>query len=241
MKSLFALLFAASFTSEKTPFASSENVKQFESNVTSTNSLLQKDSQATDILQAVTTKTKSRKTISLNFTFTVKNGEMEEIQKGKLKIKNNNYWYSIFGTEKISDGKSIAEVITEDKEVSITSTDFNDPDEFSPQEMFSIYEKGYKYRYMGKKTENGTTLDLIDLYPDADNTQPYRRITLFVNASSSEINKIELFHKTSAKVFVVNVDEAFYDLDINDDFFKCECERWPDKEGWDCDDQRNSK
>ena len=71
------------------------------------------------------------------------------------------------------------------------------------------------------------TLDLIDLYPDADNSQPYRRVTLFVNNSTHEIQKIELFHKTSAKVFSVTVNNATYDSTISDDIFKCECQRWP--------------
>ena len=241
MKSLFAVLFAASLSSEEIPSLSDGTSKETSSTVITATTTIQKDQQATNILNAVTTTTKSRKTIALNFTFTVKNGDMKEVQKGDLKIKDNKYWYSIFGTTKISDGKSIAEVITEDKEVSISSANFNDPDEFSPQEMFTIYEKGYKYRYMGQKTDNEVTLDLIDLYPDADNTQPYRRITLFVNVATNEIKKIELFHKTSAKVFSVIVDKAVYDTEIEDSTFKCECERWPEDKGWDCDDQRNSK
>ena len=241
MKSLFAVLFAASLSSEEIPSLSDGTSKETSSTVITATTTIQKDQQATNILNAVTTTTKSRKTIALNFTFTVKNGDMKEVQKGDLKIKDNKYWYTIFGTTKISDGKSIAEVITEDKEVSISSANFNDPDEFSPQEMFTIYEKGYKYRYMGQKTDNEVTLDLIDLYPDADNTQPYRRITLFVNVATNEIKKIELFHKTSAKVFSVIVDKAVYDTEIEDSTFKCECERWPEDKGWDCDDQRNSK
>jgi len=241
MKSLFALLFAASLSSEEISSSTNHSFKETSSTVTATNPKPQKDQQATNILNAVTITTKSRKTIELNFTFTVKNGDMEEVQEGNLKIKDNKYWYTIFGTTKISDGKSIAEVITEDKEVSISSANFNDPDEFSPQEMFTIYEKGYKYRHMGQKKDNGVTLDLIDLYPDADNTQPYRRITLFVNSISNEIKKIELFHKTSAKVFSVKVNKAVYDTEIEDNTFQCECERWPEDKGWDCDDQRNSK
>lgn len=244
MKSLFAALFAASLTSNEIPLTVDVNpVDHNTISTTVSNSLPipQKDPKATEILNKVTETTKSRKNITLDFTFTVKNGEMEETQTGKLKIKENKYWYEIFGTIKISDGISICEVITEDQEVSITDANFNDPDEFSPQEMFTIYERGYKYRYMGQQTENNVTLDLIDLYPDADNSQPYRRVTLFVNNSTHEIQKIELFHKTSAKVFSVTVNSATYDSTISDDIFKCECQRWPANKGWDCDDQRNAK
>ena len=244
MKSLFAALFAASLTSNEVSVSRDVTPVENKNNITEIKKappIPQKDPDATTILRKVTETTKSRKNITLDFTFVVKNGKMEETQKGKLKIKDNNYWYEIFGTIKISDGKSICEVITEDQEVSITDANFNDPDEFSPQEMFSIYEKGYKYRYMGKKTQNGVELDLIDLYPDADNTQPYRRVTLFVNTSTNEIQKIELFHKTSAKVFSVSINKALYDTEMSEEIFKCECKRWPSEKGWDCDDQRNSK
>ena len=244
MKSLFAILFAASLTSNNLPVETikTDNSKTLSevNNISSVTSP-QKDPEATSILNEVTKTTNSRKTITLNFTFTVKNGEMLESQKGDLKIKGEKYTYTAFGTTKISDGTSICEVVDEDKEVTITSANFNDPDEFSPQEMFTIYEKGYKYRHMGKKTINGVTLDLIDLYPDADNNQPYRRITLFVNTTTNEIKKIELFHKTSAKVFSVTVDKAQYDLEMPETIFKCECERWPEDKGWDCDDQRTAK
>ena len=177
----------------------------------------------------------SRKTIALDFTFDIKNGEVSDSQKGALKIKGNKYTYSIFGATKISDGIKIATVLKEDQEVTIGKVDFNDPDEFSPQEMFTIYETGYKYRYMSQKLVNGETLELIDLYPEAGNKQPYRRVTLYINNDTKEIKKIELFHKTSGKVFSVTVTKSAYDLDIKDSEFICECTRWPAPE-WDCDD-----
>jgi len=106
--------------------------------------------------------------------------------------------------------------------------------------MFTIYETGYKYRFMAEKTINGETLQLIDLYPEAGNKQPYRRVTLYINNVTKEIKKIELFHKTSGKVFTVTVTKSVYDLEINDSEFICECTRWPSPD-WDCDDTSNSK
>ncbi len=242
MKSLFALLFAASLNNNELPKEATPAISVAEpATITITNAAPQKDPKATEILNAVSVNTKSKKTISLDFTFTLKNGDMKESQKGKLIIKGEKYWYNIFGAEKISDGKSTADVITEDKEVTIGLANFNDPDEFSPQEMFTIYEEGYKYRYMGQKTINGVVLDLIDLYPEGGNPQPYRSITLFVNSQTNEIKKIELFRKTSPKVFAVEVNKVEYDKVIADDTFKCECERWPADKGWDCDDTSDSK
>ena len=96
MKSLFAALFAASLTSNEIPLTVDVNpVDHNTISTTVSNSLPipQKDPKATEILNKVTETTKSRKNITLDFTFTVKNGEMEETQTGKLKIKENKYWY----------------------------------------------------------------------------------------------------------------------------------------------------
>jgi len=238
MNSLFAVLFAASVSTAEIP---KEKIQPTTTAVQPVvNVAPQKDPKATTILNEVSVKTKSRKTISLDFTFDIKNGEVSDSQKGSLKIKGNKYTYSIFGATKISDGIKIASVLKQDQEVTIGKVDFNDPDEFSPQEMFTIYETGYKYRFMAEKTINGETLQLIDLYPEAGNKQPYRRVTLYINNVTKEIKKIELFHKTSGKVFTVTVTKSVYDLEINDSEFICECTRWPSPD-WDCDDTSNSK
>ena len=91
MKSLFAVLFAASLSSEDIPSLSDGTSKEASSTEITATTTIQKDQQATNILNAVTTTTKSRKTIALNFRFTVKNGDMKEVQKGDLKIKDNKY------------------------------------------------------------------------------------------------------------------------------------------------------
>lgn len=238
MKSLLALLFAASINNTELPVEEKKAVQP--NNNPTAIAAPQKDPKATEILNAVSTKTKSRKTIQLDFTFDIKNGEVKDSQNGTLKIKGNKYIYTIFGTTKISDGVKVASVVTADQEVTIGKVDFNDPDEFSTQEMFTIYESGYKYRYMAQKTINGETLELIDLYPEAGNKQPYRSITLYVNNTTKEIKKIELFHKTSGKVFTVTVNKSTFDQPVNDSEFICECSRWENDE-WDCDDSSDSK
>lgn len=238
MKSLLALLFAASINNTELPIEKNEVVIQNNNPVALT--APQKDPKATEILNAVSAKTKSRKTILIDFTFEIKNGDVNDSQTGTLKAKGNKYSYTIFGTTKISDGVKTASVMTADQEVTIGKVDFNDPDEFSLQEIFSIYESGYKYRYMAQKTINGETLELIDLYPEAGNKQHFRSITLYINNSTKEIKKIELFHKTSAKVFTITVNKSTFDQPINDSEFICECSRWS-SDDWDCDDSSDSK
>lgn len=255
MKSLFAAIFLAAFSNNETEVitkVTTPEVIETTSNVqplaivaptptpTKPLSPVQKEEKATQILDKVSANTKSKTTIKLDFELIISNGEAKDTQKGDLKIKGDKYKYNISGVTKISDGKKTAEVIDIDKEVTIGELNFNDPDEFSPQQMFKIYEKGYKYRHMGTKVVDGTTLDLIDLYPDTGNKLPYRSVTLYVNTTTNEIVKIEMFHKTSSKVFTIKVNKSVYNQPIDDSEFKCDCSKWPAKDGWDCDDTSGS-
>ena len=77
--------------------------------------------------------------------------------------------------------------------------------------------------------------DLIDRGPDSYD------VIQFVKNSPNMATVKGNHEKMMAKVFSVSVDKAVYDVEIEDSTFKCECERWPENKGWDCDDQRNSK
>ena len=196
--------------------------------------IAQKDSKATEILNQLSANNKSHKTITANFTYAVKSDNINEEQKGTLQLKGDKYKYSIFGVTKISDGKKISTISESDEEIIITNANFNDPDEFSPSEIFTIYQSGFKYRYISEKTMNGKVHHVIELYPETDKNNPYRRITMYIDKEAMEIYKIELFHKTSTKIFSITVNKATYNLEIADSIFNCNCNI---KADYDCDDQ----
>lgn len=201
-------------------------------------SIAQKDPKATEILDNLTEKTKSHSSIQVDFTYAIKSDDISEEQKGTLLLKGDQYKYNIFGITKISDGKSIATVAPMDEEIIITDANYDDPDEVSPQEMFSIYKEGFKYRFIKTVTENGRSFEMIELYPDAGNESPYRRITMYIDASKSELYRIEFYPKTSSRVFSITLNTVKYDVAVPANTFKVDCSIEPD---YDCDDQRGSK
>ena len=198
----------------------------------------QKDARATEILNKVSAKTKAYKTITADFTYSVKSEDINEKQKGKLALKGDKYKYSIFGITKISDGKKICTISDADEEVIITKVDFNDADEFSPSEIFTIYQSGYKYRYIKETTLNSKTYHIIELYPETEKNNPYRRITMYIDKAESAIYKINFYHKTSSKVFSISIDKASYNTVIAETTFTCGCGI---KKDYDCDDQTGTK
>ena len=198
----------------------------------------QKDAKATEVLDALSAKTKSYSSIIADFTYAVKSDEINEEQKGQLKVKGNQYRYQIFGVTKICDGTNICTISDADEEIIITKADFNDPDEFSPSEIFSIYEEGYKYRYIKEIPMNGKNHHVIELYPEVEKNNPYRRITMYIESETPAIHKIDFFHKTSSKIFSITVNKSVYNASIPATDFRCSCSV---KSDYDCDDQTGAK
>ena len=198
----------------------------------------QKDEKASEILNNLSAKSKSYTSIRADFTYSVKSEDIDEKRDGKLILAGDKYRYNLFGITKISDGKSIAELNEMDEEIIVTDVNYNDPDEISPKDMFSIYEKGYKYRYIKDVIENGKTIHVIELYPETENESPHRRITIYVDKTAMTMNRIEFIHKTTSKVFSFIINKYEFNTTIPSGTFVADCSINPD---FDCDDQRGAK
>lgn len=153
----------------------------------------QDDPQAKAILDKLSAKTKAYKTIKASFEFTMTNKTegMNETQDGSILIKGNNYHLSITGQDVISDGKSIWTVLKDAEEVQINEIDEEDEDAISPNRIFTLYEEGFKQKYV--KEENGH--DIINLYPKNAAEKSYHRIALYINKAKEEISKVIVYGK----------------------------------------------
>lgn len=200
--------------------------------------IAQKDPKATEILDQLSSKTKAYTSIQADFKMSVKSDDVTEEQKGKIILMGEKYKYTVFGITKICDGINIAEIVPMDEEIILTKVKQNDPDEINPKNLFTIYEKGFKYRYIKEVTEGGKKLHMIELYPDGKTENAYRRITLYITVDNTELHKAELFAKTTNKVFTFLLTNRKYNEKIALSTFKVDCSIMPD---YDCDDQRKAK
>lgn len=172
MKSLFILLIAGA---------------------TGLTSFAQEDTKAKSILDKLSTKTKAYKTIKADFLFTMANkGEgTNESQSGKIEIKGDKYILSISGQDVISDGQNMWTILKESKEVQINEIDEEDEEAISPNKIFTLYEEGFKYKYV--KEDKG--MHIINLYPKAAADKSFHRIALYINKVKNEINKVKVYGK----------------------------------------------
>lgn len=154
----------------------------------------QDDVKAKAILDKLSAKTKKYTSIKTTFDYQIVNKAegLNEKQSGTLQIKGEKYYLSIKGQDVFSDGKSIYTLLKDAEEVQINSIpDENEEDVISPNTIFTLYEKGFKYKYV--KEENGN--DIINLYPNNPQDKSFHRVEIQINKTKGEIYKVTVFGK----------------------------------------------
>ena len=165
---------------------------------TSFSALAQQDQKAKTILDKLSAKTKAYKTIKAEFKFTISNKTegINETQSGKIQIKGDKYILSIAGQDVISNGKDVYTVLSDAEEVQINSIPDEDEEDFiSPNKIFTLYETGFKYKYL--KEDKG--MHIINLYPKDTEDKEFHRIALYINKVKNEIAKINIYGKDGTK------------------------------------------
>ncbi|MCO6499166.1 MAG: outer membrane lipoprotein carrier protein LolA [Vicingus serpentipes] len=152
------------------------------------------DQQAKAILDKLSAKTKAYTTIKAEFQYNINNKEegINETQLGKIEIKGDNYLLSIKGQDVISNNKSIWTILKDAEEVQINNLPDEEDDEYiSPNKIFTLYEKGFKYKFV--KEENG--IQIINLYPIEADKKSFHRIALYISKEKTQITQVKVYGK----------------------------------------------
>ena len=173
------------------------------------NAFAQKDAEAKKILGPVSQKYRSYTAIKTDFIFTVDNKQanLKFTQNGTLitQPKSNKFKITLFNTgsttqvtqEIISDGKTQWTYNKDEKEVQISNNNHSG-DSFNPAELFTIYEKGYKYLYTGDEKKAGKVYQMIDL--TAENTKSnIFKIRLSIDKVKKQIYSATIFDKNGGQ------------------------------------------
>lgn len=167
--------------------------------------MAQKDSQAKTILGQMSRKYKAYTTLKTDFTMTMASPQTEsrgsqtgtlvsQSGSGKFKvILNSPVNKSVVEQEIISDGKTQWTYLKRDNEVQVNTVD-KTPTGINPAEIFTIYEKGYKYLYTGEQRESGKVYQAIELSPESA-SQTIFKIKLLIDKNTKLIHSAQLFDK----------------------------------------------
>jgi len=159
-------------------------------------SLGQNDPKAKAVLDNVSKKFKSLKTVVANFVLKIQGGNnsVSDSKKGTVYLKGSKYKVAMEGQEIISDNKTSWTYAKDVNEVTINNVD-QSATTITPAKLFTnFYDKDFLYRLDAETTEKGKTLQNIEMTP-TDKTKNIFKVVLSVDKKNQNIAKMKVFEK----------------------------------------------
>ena len=176
--------------------------------LSSTHVFAQKDGEAKKILDAVAAKYRTFATIKTDFVFTADNQQagIRQSQNGTLitQPKANKFKITLYKPgstdlqqEITSNGKTQWTYLKAEKEVTVNNAETSS-ESFNPAQLFTLYQKGYKYLFTGTQKINNKLYQVVDLTPE-ESKATFFKIRLAVEKASNQIYSATIFDNTGGK------------------------------------------
>jgi outer membrane lipoprotein carrier protein len=159
----------------------------------------QKDKKAEDILKGVSNKYKSYKSVKAAFKITVENpqNKSKDVQSGTICLKGNKYRLEVAGQDIVTDGKTRWTYVKDANEVQIDNQR-TDENAITPSNLFTMYEKGWLFKFMGEQAEKGMVYQLVELIPVDPKKKNIFKVKLTINKNDKFITTAKLFDKNGS-------------------------------------------
>lgn len=187
------------------------------------------DAKSKEILDAVSKKTKTYKTIVADFASTMesKADKMKETQKGKVSIKGNMYMLELGGQKIYCDGATTWRYIKDDNEVQIDNMPDADEDgALNPSQLLTIYETGFKHTYLGEEVVAGVASHLINMFPLEPGEKNYHTVKLTIDKAKMQITSIVMKGKDGTD-YTYEITKFDGTQDLPDTTFKFNKAKFP--------------
>ena len=191
------------------------------------NTLGTSDPAAKTILDNVSTKFKTYKTVTANFTLSITdaNGKVEGTKKGILYMNGSKYRVNISGQEIYSDGDNIWTYDKSANEVQLTKFDPS-ANTITPQKMFTdFYDKDFLYKLNGEKKDGNKTVQEIELTP-VDKTKTYFKVLVNVDKATKNITSSKIFEKNGDR-YIYTVNSMKTNTSLPESLFVFDAKKYP--------------
>jgi outer membrane lipoprotein-sorting protein len=184
------------------------------------------DPQALETLEAMSKKYRAFDSFEANITSSMTN-EVENIKeefKGKITVKGPKFRLVMEDQEIINDGATVWTYLPAAKEVNIDNYD-PESDEINPSRIYDIYKNGFKYLYLGDRTENGVLCEEIDLVPEKKDAQ-YFKIKMNIGKKDKSIQSWTMFDKSGNK-YKYTISKFSPNVSVADNLFTFDPKKYP--------------
>mgnify|MGYP003563032128 CR=1 FL=1 len=192
----------------------------------------QVDQKAKEILDKMSDKYQDIPTYKTNFVYRLTNKaeDVDEQFAGEIMVKGEKYVLLMSDQEIYNDGETIWTFLKDENEVNV---DYYMPDEgdLSPNNIYSAYKKGYRYRWLENKKIGNRSLDVVELQPEdpKDPDKIFFRIVLNIDQADNTIHSWEMYDR-AGNVFSYTISGFNPNYKAEDAFFAFDASKFPDVE-----------
>jgi outer membrane lipoprotein-sorting protein len=191
------------------------------------NGIGKNDPDAKKVLDQLSAKMKSFKSIQADFTLTIESaaGKVEGSKKGVVYLKGSQYHISITGQEIFCDGKNSWTYDKSTNEVTINKVDPT-VKTITPEKFFTnFYDKDFLYKLNGDVKQGAKNLQEIELTP-VDKTKNFYKVYLYIDKKTKTIYSLKSLEKNGTKD-IITVDKLNGNTVISEDLFVFNKAKYP--------------
>ena len=185
------------------------------------------DPDAKSILDNVSAKFKTYKSVVAGFSLKIENssGKVLGSKTGIVNMKGSKYRVSISGQEIYSDGTNIWTFDKSANEVQITQFDAS-ANAITPQKLFTnFYDKDFLYKLNGETKKGNKTVQEIELTP-VDKTKTFYKVLIYIDKKGQSITGSKVFQKTGDR-YTYSVTSQKINTNLPDDLFVFDAKSYP--------------
>ena len=185
------------------------------------------DPAAKVILDAVSTKFKTFKTVQASFIYKVENanGKTLSTKNGSILMKGTKYKVNFSGQEIYCDGVTIWNYDKSANEVSISKLDASSG-MITPQKLFTnFYDKDFLYVLNGEKKAGNKTLQEIEMTP-VDKSKPFHKVYVQINKAAKTIYSTKVLENAGNR-YSYTVSTMKTNVALADNLFVFDKKKYP--------------
>jgi outer membrane lipoprotein carrier protein len=157
----------------------------------------QSDPAAKKILDGVSARFKSFKSVTAKFALKIENGAGKNLgsKSGTVYMKGTKYRMSVTGQEVFCDGSNVWTYDKASNEVTISKLDLSNTT-ITPQKLFTnFYDKDFLYK-LNSEVKGVQEVELTPI----DKSKPFHKVLVNINKASQTITSGKVFEKTGNRI-----------------------------------------
>ena len=185
------------------------------------------DPEAKKILDGVSTKFKTFKTVTAGFSYKVENasGKVLSTQTGTLMMKGTKYKVNFGGQEIFCNGTTVWNYDKSANEVTISNLDASSG-MITPQKLFTnFYDSDFLYVLNGEKKIGTKTVQEIEMTP-VDKSKPFHKVYLYVDKAAKTIYSTKVLENAGNR-YIYTVTSMKTNTTIADNTFSFDKAKYP--------------